>query len=54
MLKFLLIAAGLFYLFRNYISINVNIGGGNKTKVNQDKSAPKKDVSGYTDYEEIK
>ena len=54
MLKFLLIALIIFYVFRNYISINVNIGGNNKPKVNPDKTSTKKDVSGYTDYEEIK
>ena len=54
MLKFLFIAALLFYLFRNYISINVNIGNNNKPKVNPDKQEGKKNVTGYTDYEEIK
>ncbi|HMP29859.1 MAG TPA: hypothetical protein PKD85_09670 [Saprospiraceae bacterium] len=53
MLKYLLIAVLIFYLFRNYISINVNIGNGAKKKHMNSKDVDK-EVQGYSDYEEIK
>jgi hypothetical protein len=53
MFKYLIIAIIVLYLFRNYFSINVNIGNGAK-KQNPNKNSSGKDVPGYSDYEEIK
>jgi len=53
MLKYLLITIVIFYIFRNYISVKVNIGN-DAHKADPPKKKEEKDVPGFSDYEEIK